>query len=158
MKAVREAAQLVVDWCRVGAFVCAAGSLGAMALCAAGVSAVAARASARRGAPSASPPSSKAQREIRKAVRRSFAATGIGGTDLRGWREAMQNAARDVRTLRAGLAAEQQRHAWNCIRLGRGGANGRIRRAEVALREARARARIAELRYAIACAHAGAVA
>ncbi len=157
MKAVREAAQLVVDWCRVGAFVCAAGGLGAMALCAAGVSAVAARASARRGAPSAAPPSSKAQREIRKAVRRSFAATRIGGTDLGGWRGAMCDAAWDVRLRREELCEIRKGHPPRTDQ-GRALRGDRIRRAEVALREARARARIAELRYAIACAHAGAVA
>ena len=140
--AVRSALALARDWLRVGGLVVAAASLGAMALCAAGVSAVAARASKRVGAPSSAPMSTRQERELRKAIRRSFIATGLTELDLMNLRDDVRVAARAIRVLRSRHPAS----TWPARR--------EIERKLSVWRDI---ARRAELRYAAACAAAGAV-
>lgn len=143
--AVRSALLLAGDWLRVGGLVVAAATLGAMALCAAGVSAVAARASKRAGAPSAAPMSTRHERELRKAIRRSFIATGMGAPDLKGLRHDLREASRIVRLIRRNHAPVANARSFQRESLER---DLRIWRADV---------RECELRYAAACAAAGAV-
>lgn len=153
--AVRSALLLAGDWLRVGGLVVAAATLGAMALCAAGVSAVAARASKRAGAPSAAPMSTRHERELRKAIRRSFIATGMTGLDLGDLRREVKHFAAEVAHTRQRLSSAR---SMRC-RIGSDDVVVRehIKRIEAGLAALRRTVRGAELRYAAACAAAGAI-
>lgn len=110
-------------------------------LVAAGLSWVAGRYSRATSAPSAQP-STRAEREVRKAIRRGFIAAGLGD-DLPSWRADVKRADRTVADLRQRLAVERD-PMWR-------------RHRERQLCAARGVARRSQLRYAAACAAAGAV-
>ena len=126
---------------RASALVLEAGLAVPALLVAAGLSWVAGRYSRATSAPSAQP-STRAERETRKAIRRSFIAAGLGD-DLPSWRADVKRADSTVADLRQRLAGERD-PMWR-------------RHRERQLCAARGVARRSQLRYAAACAAAGAV-
>lgn len=126
---------------RTGGLILVAGLAVSMAAVAAGLSWVAGRYSRATSAPSAQP-STRAEREVRKAIRRGFIAAGLGD-DLPSWRADVKRADRAVADLRQRLAVERD-PMWR-------------RHRERQLCAARGVARRSQLRYAIACAASGAV-